>query len=224
MNTLRSQPPLKGLADESRHIPQPIPPSSLARSSPKPPVGYLVNTPRGVTGQHGVAYDYVWAQNGVFVQSQSSLLTARILIATFRTTGLAPAQEKLQLANGPIPADIFRQGLRWMLETPGTERFFGVAWAENAYRLTLSAQAGTASRVTYQPPGNPLIAEFHSHGPHEARFSSTDDQDEQAFRIYGVVGPTTSPDPKVKLRIGIYGHHREIPWHHVFQQAQEQAP
>ena len=117
--------------------------------------------------------------------------------------GLAPVSEKLALAHGPIPAGLFEAGLRWLLETPDTERFFAVGWDQGAYRLAVPPQAGTSASLTYQPPAG-AVAEFHSHGGHRAFFSATDDGDEQGFRIYGVVGRLDSPAPELALRLGIY--------------------
>ena len=129
--------------------------------------------------------------------------------------GLAPVSEKLEMAHGPIPAQLFELGLRWFLEAPGTERFFAVGWDGDAYRLVMPPQSGTGSSLSYQPP-NGVIAEFHSHGSHRAFFSATDDGDEQGFRIYGVVGRLHDPLPELTLRVGIYGHFAPLEWAQVF--------
>ena len=92
------------------------------------PVGYLVNQPAGLAGSQGIGFDYVVGSGGLYVQSESAHLTARILVAPADVRGLAPVSEKLALAHGPIPAGLFEAGLRWFLETPDTERFFAVGW------------------------------------------------------------------------------------------------
>ncbi len=129
---------------------------------------------------------------GLYVQSESAHLTARLLIAPCQVRGLVSVSEKLALAYGPIPAGLFELGLRWFQAVPNTERFFAVRWDANAYRLVAPPQAGRASSLTYQPPAG-VVAEFHSHGRHRAFFSATDDKDEQGFRIYGVVGRLDIP-------------------------------
>ena len=48
------------------------------------PVGYLVNHPSGLTGVHGIGYDYVLGSGGVYVQSRSAHLTARVTGRTLR--------------------------------------------------------------------------------------------------------------------------------------------
>ena len=178
-------------------------------------MGYLVNHPAGLSGSQGIGFDYVLGSGGLYVQSESAHLTARVQIAAVEVRGLAPVSEKLTMAHGPIPARLFELGLRWLQETPGTERFFAVGWDGDAYRLVVPPQEGTASSLAYQPPAG-VVAEFHSHGRHRAFFSATDDGDEQGFRIYGVVGRLHDPLPELTLRVGIYGHFAPLEWSQVF--------
>ena len=188
----------------------------MATASAGPgPVGYLVNHPGGLSGAHGVGYDYVLGSGGVYVQSRSAHLTARVLVAPGSVRGLAPVAEKVQLTHGPIPAQLFEVGLRWFQDAPDTERFFAVRWDGDAYRLVVPPQAGTATRLEYAPPSG-VVAEFHSHGGSRAFFSATDDRDEQGFRIYGVAGRLAAPQPELSLRVGVYGHFAPVGWPQVF--------
>ena len=188
----------------------------MATASPKPgPVGYLVNHPGGLAGTHGIGYDYVLGCGGLYVQSRSAHLTARVLVAPGEVRGLAHVAEKVDLAHGPIPSGLFEVGLRWFQNTPDTERFFAVRWDGRAYRLVVPPQVGTATRLAYVPPSG-VVAEFHSHGGSRAFFSATDDQDEQGFRIYGVVGRLDAPRPELSLRVGVYGHFAPVDWPQVF--------
>ena len=193
----------------------PTPSDGPAASAALTPVGYLVNHANGLAGSQGVGYDYVLGAGGLYVQSESAHLTARIPVAPAEVRGLAPVSEKLELAHGPIPAHVFELGLAWLLAAPGTERFFAVGWDGDAYRLVMPPQAGTGSSLTYQPTTG-AVAEFHSHGRHSAFFSATDDGDEQGFRIYGVVGRLDSATPELTLRVGIYGHFAPLEWAQVF--------
>ena len=174
-----------------------------------------MNHPVGLAGSQGVGYDYVLGEGGLYVQSESAHLTARLLVAPAEVRGLAPVSEKLTLAHGPIPAHLFELGLAWLLAAPGIERFFAVGWDGDAYRLVVPPQSGTSASLTYQPPAG-VVAEFHSHGGHRAFFSATDDGDEQGFRIYGVVGRLHDPLPELALRLGIYGHFAPLEWAQVF--------
>ena len=179
------------------------------------PVGHLVNHKDGLAGAHGIGYDYVLGAGGLYVQSESAHLTARIPVAPYEVCGLAPVLEKVGFAHGPIPARLFEMGLRWFEDDPDTERFFGVQWDGRAYRLVVPEQEGTATSLEYTPPAG-VIAEFHSHGRSRAFFSATDDGDEQGFRIYGVVGRLDADRPELRLRVGVYGHFAPVEWQQVF--------
>ena len=179
------------------------------------PVGYLVNHRDGLSGAQGIGYDYVLGSGGLYVQSESAQLTARIPVAPCEVRGLAPVAGKVELAHGPIPAGLFEVGLRWFMDEPDTERFFAVRWDGRAYRLVVPEQEGTATRLTYAPPAG-VVAEFHSHGRSRAFFSDTDDGDEQGFRVYGVVGRLDTARPELSLRVGVYGNFAPVEWPRVF--------
>ena len=179
------------------------------------PVGYLVNHPAGLSGAQGIGFDYVIGSGGVYVQSESANLTARVLVAPCEVRGLAPVAEKVSLAHGPIPARLFELGLRWFQDDPGTERFFAVRSDGGAYRLVVPPQAGDATSLAYVPPAG-VVAEFHSHGSSRSFFSKTDDRDEQGFRIYGVAGRLDNDRPELSLRVGVYGHFAPVEWSQVF--------
>ena len=188
----------------------------MATASGAPgPVGYLVNHPGGLAGVQGIGYDYVLGSEGVYVQSRSAHLVARVPVAPCTVRGLAPVAENLQLTHGPIPAQLFELGLGWFQDAPDTERLFAVRWDGRAYRLVVPPQAGTATRLAYLPPAG-VVAEFHSHGGSRAFFSAIDNRDEQGFRIYGVVGRLDAPLPELRLRVGVYGHFAPVDWPQVF--------
>lgn len=179
------------------------------------PVGHLVNHAAGLSGTQGIGFDYVLGSGGLYAQSENADLTARVLVAPCEVRGLAPVAEKVELAHGPIPARLLDAGLRWFRDDPRTERFFAVRWDGGAYRPVVPPQTGTASSLEYEPVGG-VVAEFHSHGTHRAFFSRTDDEDEQGFRIYGVVGRLDASEPVLSLRVGVYGHFAPVEWPQVF--------
>ena len=187
----------------------------MATASETSPVGYLVNHKDGLSGAHGIGFDYVLGSGGVYVQSRSANLTARVLVASAPVRGLASVTEKVELAHGPIPAGLFGVGLRWFRDTPDTERFFAVRWDGRSYRLVVPEQEGTATSLEYTPPAA-VVAEFHSHGTSRAFFLKTDDGDERGFRVYGVVGRLDDPEPELRLRVGVYGHFAPVEWSQVF--------
>ena len=176
----------------------------------------MVNRPSGLQGTPGLGFDYLIAQNGLHVQSQNPFITARTQLSSAHVRGLTPANNLLHLPHGRIPKRVFETGLRWFQDTPQTERLFGIRWDGETYRIVTPDQTGHATKLHYRPePG--LIAEFHSHAHAGAFFSDTDDADEQAFRIYGVVGKLNTPWPALRLRIGIYGYFGDLDWTDVFE-------
>ena len=188
------------------------------KPNPKSHIGYLTCRPDGLTGTQGAGYDYIVARNGLFIQASNELLTVRTLIARAEIRGLVEVQAKVEPAHGPIPSTLFELGLRWMQTNPHTEQFFAIQWDGERYRLTIPKQKGTSSSLKYEhDQSGRMIAEFHSHGRLPAFFSTTDDQDEQGFRIYGVVGKTENETPELALRTGIYGHHAPALWQHIFE-------
>ena len=189
--------------------------ATATASAKQGPVGYLVNHAGGLAGIQGIGYDYVLGSGGLYVQSESAHLTARVPVASCEVRGLAPVAEKVELAHGPIPAALFVIGLRWFEDDPDTERFFAIRWDGRAYRLVVPEQEGTATRLKYRPPAG-VVAEFHSHGRSRAFFSKTDDRDEQGFRIYGVAGRLDTDRPELSLRVGVYGHFTPVEWSGVF--------
>ncbi len=185
-----------------------------ATERPKP-VGYLVNHKDGLSGSNGIGFDYVLGAGGLYVQSESAHLTARVLVAPCEVRGLAPVTEKVELAHGPIPARLIELGLDWFEDDPDTERFFAVRWDGHRYGLVVPPQKGTATRLKYAPPAG-VVAEFHSHGRSRSFFSAIDDRDEQGFRIYGVVGRLDTDRTELSLRVGVYGHFAPVEWSQVF--------
>ena len=129
------------------------PRGDVATASPVPgPVGYLVNHPAGLAGVQGIGYDYVLGSGGLYVQSESAHLTARVTVAPGTVRGLAPVAEKLQLTHGPIPASLFELGLRWFQDAPDTERFFAVRWDGDGYRLVVPRRPGPQRDSRISPP------------------------------------------------------------------------
>ena len=179
-------------------------------------MGHLVHHRSGLRGAPGIGYDYLLGAGGLYIQCRSDQLSARLRLAACTVRGLAPLNERLELRQGPIPAELFALGLGWFREDPETERFFALGWDGRAYRLVLPPQTGTATSLRYRPPHG-VVAEFHSHGPAAARFSETDDRDEQGFRIYGVCGRLDADRPELNLRLGLYGHFAPLQWRQMFR-------
>lgn len=78
------------------------------------------------------------------------------------------------------------------------------------------AQQTTATSVRASITDLPtILCELHSHGNMQAYFSQTDNADEQAAKLYAVVGRLASV-PEMRLRVGVYGYWQELPLTAVF--------
>ena len=177
------------------------------------PVGYLVSTKEGMRGERGAFYDYVTAENGVFIEAEGRFLAARVQVAKGVIRGLAPLEPALVLRHGPIPQHLFDLALSAMLIDPEQERYVAVTWADG-YHITVPEQEVSASSVVYEVPDDTVL-DLHSHGGMRAFFSTTDNRDESGFRLFGVVGHL-SVVPQLRLRVGVYGYHHAVPWDEVF--------
>ena len=180
-------------------------------------MGYLVHRRTGLTGTQGIGYDYVLGEDGLYVQSENPSLTARVMVAPARVRGLHTVGRKMEIKNGRIPAAMLERGVRWFRENPDQERLFLLAWDGRGYHMVFPEQSGRNASMTYTPAeGAGAVAEFHSHGRLGAFFSRIDDQDEQGFRIYGVLGRLDTERAEMKLRVGVYGHFAPVAPEEVF--------
>lgn len=99
------------------------------------------------------------------------------------------------------------------------EALVNVYWdhAEQKYLLHVPKQHATAVSVETDladcPDGNRYfhVMEVHSHNMMAARFSKTDDADEQATRLYMVIGRLDRYYPEIRCRFACGGTHVEIP-------------
>lgn len=99
------------------------------------------------------------------------------------------------------------------------EALVNVYWdrVEQEYILHVPAQQATAVSVETDLSDRPdenrylLVMEVHSHNMMAARFSKTDDADEQATRLYMVIGRLDRFYPEIRCRFACGGRHIEIP-------------
>lgn len=179
-------------------------------------VDYLIARD-GVPPRSGLAYDYVLAGDGLYLAAQNRFLDVRVPVAPVSVRGLLPVYASLTLQTGRIPYRLWKQivATAHTLGTRGLEVVLVVTHDPAGYRLVLPPQAVGPVQVVYQPIGAVVLA-IHSHHQHAARFSLTDDADEQGLGLYGVLGRLDRAHPEVALRVGAYGHFLPVPWETVF--------
>ncbi len=181
------------------------------------PVGYLLSSSPGI-GSRTSYYDYVFAGNGVFVQAEGNHLSGRATVAEACIRGLPDLHPVLELKHGRIPAPLLDLAAGIMMAQSEREVYVGIGWRDWSarYKLYLPEQEGTPGRVQYAC-GQDIVLDLHSHPGMRARFSGTDDRDEQSLRLYGVVGWEHGGRSEIALRLGVYGYWCPLELHDVFQ-------
>lgn len=182
---------------------------------PRGMVGHLLNRPNYVDGLRGQAYDYILAQNGVFLEAESKLIKARIKVGDAEVRGLAPLTERVELVHGLVPTYFLAMALRTMRQDPTREVYLAVVCDDGFYRMQQPQQERSAARVRYQPLPNTVV-DFHSHGRMPANFSHTDDLDDMGLRISIVIGKLEEATAELAMRLGVYGYHARVSVPEVF--------
>jgi PRTRC genetic system protein A len=187
-----------------------------------PLVDYLVAR-RGLPPRSGLAYDYVLGGDGLFVVAANEHLDVRVPVAPCAVRGLPPLHAACTLKHGRVPAAIWRSlvadARTWALA--GHEAMLAVLHEPPfGYRLLRPPQIVGATRVVYRPTAATML-ELHSHHRMPAFFSRTDDADEQALRLYAVVGRLDAERPEVAVRVGAYGYFLPLPWEDVFEDGRD---
>lgn len=107
------------------------------------------------------------------------------------------------------------------------EALVNVLWdrQENEYVLHVPPQKIDAMSVTTDLSQQPDPARFlhvmdvHSHNTMSAQFSKVDDRDEQATRLYMVIGRLDRYYPEIRCRFACGGRHVEIPAEQICERA-----
>src|SRR4030042_2725473 len=143
-------------------------------------VGYLVYRPDGIRGERGFYYNYILASNGLFVEAENPLVSAKVLIADCEIRGLAPLKEDIVLTYGSIPQRFFDLALSTFLAYPENEYYASVI-GDKGYHFYVPVQDRNEGSVIYQV-SNSVVLDIHSHNVMAAGFSSQDDRDEQGLK------------------------------------------
>ncbi|MDQ2806412.1 MAG: hypothetical protein M3Z04_05770 [Chloroflexota bacterium] len=174
----------------------------------------------------GPLYEYWLHGGGVALRAERPQLHACIPLGGATVRGLPTLAPTVTLSVPPVPAG----ALALMLDRARSARdpaghpreiLFHLRWGGLRWKLDIPPQVGTPGAV--QPTAGDAassyaqaLIEVHSHHSMRAYWSTTDDQDEQGFRLYGVLG-TIFSRPVLRLRVGVYGVFHEIDPTGVFQ-------
>jgi hypothetical protein len=205
----------------------------------KKPIGYIIRGREAIReGGFGELYDYIWAKNGVFIEAENTLISARIPVAVGVTRGLEEMKMAVTLKHGKIPQAYFDCILDEMQRSPEIESYYAIVWDEDRYKIRKPDLHQSSDKVIYDVLPN-VVLDIHSHVPlvytsetcpgkpcgsgcdHKwpamVGFSTQDDKDELGLKIYGVIGLLGQQTPVALLRAGVYGYFYYIDWGDVFE-------
>jgi len=178
------------------------------------PVGYLLNTEEGLTGDAGLYYDYIFARTGVFIRARNPLLKVTLCISPAEIRGLRPLDEEIELTHGKIPHALYDLAISALMVNSSLEQYLAVTW-DGQYHLTIPTQDREPAKVRYERLGS-TIMDIHSHGAMRAFFSYDDNADEQGLCLDMVVGRLNTLIPDVEIRLGVYGYFAPVTTEDIF--------
>ncbi|MFN7970791.1 MAG: Mov34/MPN/PAD-1 family protein [Acidobacteriota bacterium] len=174
-------------------------------------IGYRIATdPPALVGPDAPLLEYTLAGNGVLVHAKREGLEALIPIGCCDVRGLHVVDPHVHLERRVPRAFLSRMlgRAREVCAERPLEVLFHLVPGEMGWDLVEPPQEATATSVRPLPGASTTsqaLIEIHSHHGMGAFFSATDDEDEQGFRIYGVLG-TIFTRPTLRLRVGVHGH------------------
>lgn len=166
-------------------------------------------------------YQYVIAQNGVFIRAENDFVSACIPVMrpkdfTAPIRGLQPLGGWVRLKVPRIPLTLLKTVIAdAQVSTENgrlDETLSYVVWSNGRFRLIkpIDQQASPNFVVSeIVEPGETVVMDLHSHGAAPPYFSPIDDRDETRLRLYGVIGNLRTT-PQWRFRLGIYGHWLEM--------------
>ncbi len=165
----------------------------------------------------GGLFEYIVAQNGVFVRAERPGLQVLAPVVKAHIRGLLALRPSFKLVE-KIPIQLVTH-LFQMAFLAGTREYLFYL-QPNPWRISVPDQVQRTTTVrpvdAFDPSGTTALVEVHSHHRMAPFFSTTDDADEKTgFRVYAVLGHLPHY-PSLCVRVGIYGHFWNIPADWVF--------
>lgn len=152
-------------------------------------------------------YQYLMAGNGIWVQADNPLRRVVVPIKFCPIKGLPALGMNVQLKHPRLNG----RALITIIEHARQRLDIEVLYHITADMRIQVVATGTKSKIKFiNVPDEGVILEAHSHNTMPAGFSPTDDQYEQRFRFYLVVG-NLHERPQVAFRLGVYGYHIPVP-------------
>ncbi|HRQ42359.1 MAG TPA: Mov34/MPN/PAD-1 family protein [Chloroflexota bacterium] len=189
-------------------------------------VTYHVHQSDTLPANEALAYQYVLAGNGVFVRAETCFFTVLLPVTACTVRGLEPLFHSFQLHVPRMPARLLATILsdaRRARRPSGGRPDNGLnevlyQFHHHGQTVHVKKPPQQATAVSVLAPGSndaTILCDLHSHGNMPAFFSQTDDADEQAAKLYAVVGNLDTA-PEIRLRVGVYGYWMALPVTAVF--------
>jgi PRTRC genetic system protein A len=179
-------------------------------------VTYHIHRGASLPPRDRAAYQYILAATGIYLRVENRFFDVLLPIARCPIRGLAPLQPHLVLKVPRLPGRLLAAVLSDASQARRpdgglNEALYHFHHDGSRVRVVKPVQRATATCVV-GAEGNPsnVILDLHSHGNMPAFWSETDNDDEQGFRVYGVIG-RLDKRPEIRLRLGIYGYWFPIP-------------
>lgn len=183
-------------------------------------VGYMLNTKEeGFTGEAGLFYSYILGSNGLFFHAQNKHLEAIIPISEVAVRGLAPIDRDIVLLHGRVPRDLYELALSIMWARHEKENELLIVWgSDGKYHVIEPMQEGKEAHVGYSIVADTVI-DMHNHTGGSSFFSSTDNNDDQGFKISMVLANIEEMEAKATyvMRLCAYGYFCEMDFEEVFE-------
>ncbi len=174
-------------------------------------VTYHVHKRDPLPANNALAYQYILAGNGLFIRTETGFFEAILPIAACTVRGLEPLRHSFRLKVARIPArlldTILTDARRARRPDSGlNEVLYQFHHHGQTVQVKKPAQHTTSVAVLATGAADQrILCDLHSHGNIHAFFSRTDDADEQATRVYAVIGKLDTA-PEIRLRVGVYGY------------------
>lgn len=169
-------------------------------------------------------YDYVIAADRTILRAENNFI--KFIGSLYHSPdtcirgliSLPYFQDIIIYKNGKIPLEIFKHIVE-LAENKDTEQVFQICFnpETNKYELFIPDQEGKAEAVRFNNLKANVVCEIHTHPNMSATPSATDNQNDLAFRIYGIIGTKNRQFNEITLRLGIYGYFRELHLKSVFE-------
>lgn len=165
------------------------------------------------------SYEFVLAGNGVFLRAAKPGLFVQFPLAHCPVRGLPPLSPYFNMEAPRVPRLLVEELLSAAMAQTA-EILFYLSWEQDHWQLSIPGQAQDVACVTPNEIAGEqyrhALIECHSHGSMKAFFSQQDNQDEQGFRLYAVLG-SIKEQPTLRTRVGVFGYFWEVPSTDVFE-------